>query len=68
MISGKTGTCPSNEEQSRQVGWWVGRIQSAPNDIVFAVSLEGANNEALPGGEIARRAKSAFTAAGLCRR
>jgi beta-lactamase class D len=64
-ISGKTGTCPSNEEQSRQVGWWVGRIQSPPNDVVFAISIEGANNESLPAGELAIRAKSAFTAAGL---
>ena len=51
-ISGKTGTCPSNDEQSRQVGWWVGRIQHRPNDVVFAISLEGANDEALPGGEM----------------
>src|SRR5688572_18820378 len=37
VMSGKTGSCPSNEEQSRQVAWWVGRIQSAPNDVVFAI-------------------------------
>ena len=64
-ISGKTGTCASTPDQSRQVAWWVGRIQSAPNDVVFAISLEGPSGEVLPGGELATRAKAAFTGAGL---
>jgi beta-lactamase class D len=65
VMSGKTGTCASQPDRSRDVAWWVGRIQSAPNDVVFAVSLEGKSDEILPSGELARRAKSAFTAAGL---
>jgi beta-lactamase class D len=65
VMSGKTGTCPTDLRQSRQVGWWVGRLQSPPHDYLFAVSLEGANDESLPGGELSERVKSAFAAAGL---
>lgn len=65
VMSGKTGTCPSDLQQSRQVGWWVGRLQSPPHDYLFAVSLEGSNDESLPGGELSERVKSAFAIAGL---
>jgi beta-lactamase class D len=65
VMSGKTGTCPSDLQQSRQVGWWVGRLQSPPHDYLYAVSIEGSNDESLPGGELSERVKSAFAAAGL---
>ena len=65
VMSGKTGTCPTDLRQSRQVGWWVGRLQSPPHDYLFAASIEGANDESLPGAELRERVKSAFAAAGL---
>jgi beta-lactamase class D len=65
VMSGKTGTCASQPDRSRQVGWWVGRLQSPPNDYIFAVSIEGSNDASLPGGELSERVKSAFAAAGL---
>lgn len=65
VMSGKTGTCPTQPDQARQVGWWVGRLQSPPHDYLFAASIEGANFDSLPGSELRERVKSAFTAAGL---
>lgn len=62
-VSGKTGTCPSNADGSRQVGWWIGRLQGPKGDYVFAASVEGEG--ALPGLEVQTRLKSAFAQAGL---
>ncbi len=63
VMSGKTGTCSSQADGSRNVGWWVGRLNSPERDLVFAVSMEGQN--ALPGRELQIRLKSAFAKAGL---
>ena len=63
VMSGKTGTCSSLADGSRNVGWWVGRLYSPERDLVFAVSMEGQN--ALPGRELQIRLKSAFAKAGL---
>lgn len=63
VMSGKTGTCSSQADGSRNVGWWVGRLNSPERDLVFAVSMEGQN--ALPGRELQIRLKSAFAQAGL---
>jgi beta-lactamase class D len=62
-ISGKTGTCASNADGSRQVGWWIGRLQGPKGDYVFAASVEGQGS--LPGLEVQTRLKSAFAGAGL---
>jgi beta-lactamase class D len=64
-MSGKTGSCASNAENSRQVGWWVGRLQTQKQDYVFAASMEGANDSVLPGRELQIRVKTAFAQAGL---
>ncbi len=63
VMSGKTGTCSSFADGSRNVGWWVGRLYSPDRDLVFALSMEGQN--ALPGRELQIRLKSAFAKAGL---
>lgn len=63
VMSGKTGTCSSLADGSRNVGWWVGRLYSPDRDLVFALSMEGQN--ALPGRELQIRLKSAFAKAGL---
>lgn len=63
VMSGKTGTCSSTADGSRNVGWWVGRLYTPDRDLVFAVSMEGQN--ALPGRELQTRVKSAFAKAGL---
>lgn len=65
VMSGKTGTCPSDPGGSRQVGWWAGRLQSGPRDYIFAASMEGPNDNALPGRELQVRVKAAFAEAGL---
>ncbi len=64
-MSGKTGTCASNSDRSRQVGWWVGRLKGPKSDYVFAASIEGDNEHTLPGAEMRARVKSAFAQAGL---
>ena len=65
VMSGKTGSCPSIADGSRQVGWWVGRLQTPKHDYVFAASIEGANDSSLPGMEVEDRVKAAFAAAGM---
>ena len=62
-MSGKTGTCSSQADGSRSVGWWVGRVQTKDQNLAFAVSMEGAS--ALPGRELQTRFKSALTKIGL---
>lgn len=64
-MSGKTGSCPSLGDNTRQVAWWVGRLKGPNADYVFAVSVEGENASALPGLEVETRVKSAFAQAGL---
>ena len=62
-MSGKAGSCSSLSDGSRQVGWWIGRLQGPKGDYVFAASVEG--QESLPGLEVQTRLKSAFAQAGL---
>jgi beta-lactamase class D len=64
-LSGKSGTCASTGDGSRQVAWYVGRLKSSKSDYVFAASLESANDTSLPGEEIRHRTKVVFTQAGL---
>ncbi len=64
-MSGKTGSCATAADGTRQVGWWVGRLKTAKQDYVFAASMEGDSDNALPGREVEVRVKSAFTKAGL---
>jgi len=69
VMSGKTGSCATNSDGSRQVGWWVGRIAGPQGarrpDYVFAASIETDADNALPGREVEQRVKSAFARAGL---
>jgi beta-lactamase class D len=62
-MSGRTGTCPSIADGSRQVGWWIGRVKGPKSDYVFAASIEGEN--ALPGLEVQTRIKQSFARAGI---
>jgi beta-lactamase class D len=64
-MSGKTGTCPTNAENTRSVGWWIGRLKGPKNDWVFAASVDSETGNALPGAEVKERVKTAFTKAGL---
>lgn len=63
VISGKAGSCPTQPDGSRSVGWWIGRLKSPSRDLAFAASVEGPN--APPGMMVQSRLKSAFAAAGL---
>jgi beta-lactamase class D len=65
VVSGKSAACASAADNSRQVAWWVGRLQAPGKDYVFAISMEGANDNVLPGRELALRGQAAFTEAGL---
>ena len=62
-ISGETGSCPSQEDGSRSVGWWVGRLKTPTRDLVFAASVEAAGGP--PGEEIEQTLKDIFADAGL---
>ena len=64
-MSGKTGSCATLADGTRQVGWWVGRLKTAKQDYVFAASVETNSDNALPGREVQVRVKSAFSKAGL---
>jgi beta-lactamase class D len=56
-------SCPSIADASRDVSWWVGRIQSSDKDLVFALSIESQNP--LPGFEIRSRMLPILTSVGL---
>ncbi len=62
-LSGMTGSCASIADNSRNLGWWVGRIAGSAHDVTFAISMEGQN--ALPGMEIRSRATPILQRAGL---
>ncbi|HLK23161.1 MAG TPA: penicillin-binding transpeptidase domain-containing protein [Caulobacteraceae bacterium] len=62
-MSGQTGSCPSQADGSRRVGWWVGRLTTPKRDIVFAASIEGPT--APPGEEVESGFKDAMSDAGL---
>lgn len=55
--------CPSIADASRDVSWWIGRIQGPERDLVFALSIESQNP--LPGSEIRSRVLPIFTDVGL---
>jgi beta-lactamase class D len=61
-ISGRTGTCRSSPDGSRQTGWWVGRLKTPARDVVFAAVNEG--DIALPGAEVEARLRQVFTDVG----
>jgi beta-lactamase class D len=62
-LSDQGGDCPSIADASRNVSWWVGRIQGPDRDLVFAVSIESAN--ALPATEIRSRMRPILAKVGL---
>jgi beta-lactamase class D len=63
VMTGQTGTCASQADGTRSVGWWVGRLVTPRRDVVFAASLEGAT--APPGEELEHAFKDAMADAGL---
>ncbi|HEX4184027.1 MAG TPA: penicillin-binding transpeptidase domain-containing protein [Caulobacteraceae bacterium] len=63
VMSGKAAQCPSVSDGSRQVSWWIGRLQAPDRDIAFAASIEAA--DAPPGIVLQGRVKAAFAEAGL---
>lgn len=58
QVSGKTGSCPSSADGSRQAGWWAGRLKGPARDLVVVAAMEGP--EALPGAEVQDRMISAL--------
>ncbi len=62
-LSGLVASCPSIADNSRNLGWWVGRIQGPRRDVIFAMSIEGQN--ALPGMEIRTRVTPILAQVGL---
>jgi beta-lactamase class D len=68
-LSDLGASCPSTADATRNVSWWVGRIQGADvagkpgRDLVFALSIESQNP--LPGNEIRSRALPIFSRVGL---
>jgi beta-lactamase class D len=63
VLSDLGASCPSIADASRNVSWWVGRIQAPGRDRVFALSIESA--DPLPGFEIRSRMLPILTGVGL---
>jgi beta-lactamase class D len=63
VMTGQVGSCPSQADGSRSVGWWVGRLTTPKRDLVFAASIEGPT--APPGEEVESAFKDALSDAGL---
>ncbi|HEX4181208.1 MAG TPA: penicillin-binding transpeptidase domain-containing protein [Caulobacteraceae bacterium] len=63
VVSGRAGDCATVSDNSRSVGWWVGRLKTPTRDLAFAVSFEG--DDAPPGAEVRNRVKDVFADAGL---
>jgi len=63
VISGRGASCATVPDGSRNVGWWVGRVQTPWQDLSISASVEGP--DAPPGLEIGQRLKDVFTDAGL---
>lgn len=61
-IDGVAGSCSTEADGSRGVGWWVGRLKTADHNIVFAASVVAP--EPPPGADIAEAIKDAFTDTG----
>jgi len=62
VMSGQTGSCTTEADGSRRVGWWVGRLQTPTRDIVFAASVEAP--AAPPGTEVEGAIKDIFSGQG----
>ena len=62
-VSGRPGDCPTVSDNSRGVGWWVGRLKTPTRELAFAFSIESAG--APPGYEVRDRAKNILADAGL---
>lgn len=60
---GRGASCPSNADQTRNVGWAEGRIASRKHDLIYSAVMEG--DRALPGQEMIARLADAFGSAGL---
>lgn len=63
VLSDMGAKCPSIADASRDVSWWVGRIQGPGKDLVFALSIDSQNP--LSGLEIRSRMLPILTANGL---
>jgi beta-lactamase class D len=63
VMSGETGSCPSQADGSSSVGWWVGRLKTPNRDMIFAASVEAA--DAPPGETIEQTIKDIFADDGL---
>ena len=62
-VSAIAGSCSDQADQSRGVGWWVGRLKSPQRDLVFAAVVEAAAPP--PGSDIADNLKASFADVGL---
>jgi beta-lactamase class D len=62
-LSDLGAACPSIADASRDVSWWLARIQGSGRDLVLALSIESQNP--LPGEEIRSRMLPILTDAGL---
>jgi beta-lactamase class D len=62
VMSGQTGSCATEADGSRSVGWWVGHFQSPTRDVVFAASVEAPT--APPGTEVEGAIKDIFSGQG----
>ena len=60
---GRTASCPSNADASRQVGWAEGRVAGRHGAFLYSAVMEG--QRALPGEEMSARLDDAFGRAGL---
>ena len=60
---GRTASCNSGADSSRQVGWAEGQAASAGRRLNYSAVMEG--QSALPGREMAARLDDAFRSAGL---
>ena len=60
---GRTASCASNADGSRQVGWAEGRFAGRHGAFLYSAVMEG--QRALPGEEMRARLTDAFARAGL---
>ena len=63
VMTGKAASCASTADGGRGVAWWIGRLKTPTQDLVFVASLESPN--APPGLEIERDVKEIFADVGL---
>jgi beta-lactamase class D len=63
VFSGLAGSCPTEADGSRGVGWWIGRLKTPDRDLLVAASVVAAAPP--PGATIAEALKDAFADDGL---